>query len=203
MAEQNWTVALEAAGSKPAQLELLHGLATRWKWTEKSAAVLWQLAEQPRTQWTALRALFQLYRDERDTRGLYRALQRWAKLKPDDRAVQNNVAQLSLLLGADLAKARDTARQLHEQEPQNPAFASTYAFALYRAGDTGGALKVMQRLTPAQLDDPPIALYYGIILAGSNRRPEATRYLDLSAKAALLPEEETLRSQAANQIARR
>ncbi len=201
--EQNWTAALEAAGTNPAQLELLHGLATRWKWSEKSAAVLWQQVDQPRTQWTALRALFQLYRDERDTRGLYRALLRWTQLKPDDRAVQNNVAQLSLLLGTDIARARDAARQLHQQEPANPAYASTYAFALYRAGDTAGALQVMQRLSPTQLDDPPIALYYGIILAGSNRRPEATRYLDLSAKAALLPEEETLRSQAANQIARR
>ncbi|MDQ3116582.1 MAG: hypothetical protein M3Q86_08255 [Verrucomicrobiota bacterium] len=142
--------------------------------------MLWQLADQPRSQWTALRALFQLYREERDTRGLYRALLRWAKLKPDDRAVQNNVAQLSLLLGADIAKARDAARPLHEKEPQNPAFASTYAFALSRAGDTGGALRVFQRLSPAQLDDPPIALYYGVILVGSNRRLEATRYLDLS-----------------------
>ncbi len=35
------------------------------------------------------------------------------------------------------------------------------------------------------------------------RRLEATRYLDLSTKAALLLEEEALRSQAANQIARR
>ena len=192
-----------AAGSNRAQLELLHGLASRWNWTERNATVLWKLADDQQARRTALRALFQQYKEQRDTRGLYRALRRLAKLDPQDRAVQNNLAQIALLLDADPASARDAARQLYEKDTANPALASTYAFALYRNGDTDGALRIMQHLPAEQLNEPSIALYYGVILAAGKTKFDAPRYLEKSRTASLLPEEEALRDQAANQVARR
>ena len=121
---------------------------------------------------------------------------------PEDAAVKNNFAQISLLLNADAARARNLAREMHEAHPENGAFASTYAFALFRAGDLPGALKVVRSLTKEQLNDPSISAYYGVILAAAGQRPEATHYLDASGKAKLLPEEEQLVAEAKASIAR-
>jgi hypothetical protein len=91
---------------------------------------------------------------------------------------------------------------LHEAEPSNIAFASTYAFALHRGGNDAAAIKLMESFPAEQLQDPSIAAYYGIILA-SKKDNEATRYLDLGAKATLLPEEQNLVAQARKEIAQR
>jgi len=200
--EKNWAMAVEKAGSDRVRLEVLQRLASQWNWPAKAAGVLWQLADNPQAQRDALQALYRYYREIRDSSQLYRVLLRLDKLMPEDNSVQNNLAQLSLLLNAEPAKARGMAKQLYEKEPGNPAYASTYAFALYQGGDTSGALKIMQQLTPAQLNDPPIAAYYGVILAASKQKHEAQKYLDLGAKAVLLPEEEALVARARDELAR-
>ncbi|MBA3726897.1 MAG: hypothetical protein H0W86_10685 [Armatimonadetes bacterium] len=117
--------------------------------------------------------------------------------------MQNNIAQLSLLLGAEPAKARAAPRQLHEKEPQNAAFASTYAFALYQSGDAPGAATVMKGLSSEQLRDPAVAAYYVIILARINNSHDARRYLELGREARLLPEEENLLHRAQKELTKR
>jgi predicted Zn-dependent protease len=200
--EKSWSAAVDKAGSDKAQLEVLQKLAVQWHWESRAANVLWLLADNPQTQREALQALYKYYRDNNDTAGLYRVLGRLSQIMPEDPAVQNNLAQISLLLNVEPAKARLAAKQLNEKEPHNAAFASTYAFALYRNGDIPGALKIMKGISPDQLKDPTIAAYYGIILARSKDN-EATRYLDLGAKATLLPEEQNLLAQARKEIAQR
>jgi predicted Zn-dependent protease len=175
---------------------LLQGLAAQWDWETQGVAALWLLADNPETERDTLQALYKYYRQRSDTAGLYRTLLRLEKTMPDDDAVHNNFAQVSLLLNVEPAKARQTARQLVERNPRNPAYASTYAFALLCNGDTAGALKTMQHLTPEQLNTPPIAAYYGLILARSEHRQEAQHYLALGDKAVLLPEEKALLSRA-------
>jgi predicted Zn-dependent protease len=114
---------------------------------------------------------------------------------------RNNFAQLALLLNVDVQNARITARDLYNQNPKNPIFASTYAFALEQAGDPKQALKVMSELTPEQLRVPNMAAYYGIILAAANKPQEAAEYLQLAEQARLLPEEEALVNRSRTAIA--
>src|SRR5262249_11239559 len=147
-------------------------------------------------------ALYAYYRDNNDTAGLYRVLLQLSQIMPEDLAIENNLAQISLLLNVESAKARVAAKRLAEKEPQNAAYASTYAFALFRNGDVLGALRIMQKISPDQLKDPTIAAYYGIILA-RNKDNEAMRYLDLGAKAPLLPEEQNLIAQARKEVGQR
>ena len=143
--EKNWVAAVAKAEGNPERLNMLQTIAFQWGWQDKATAVLWMLAENRETQRDALQALYRYYAAERDTTGLYRTLARLVAVMPDDLAVKNNFAQLSLLLNAEPARARALARDLHEKQPQNAAFASTYAFALYQNGDFQGALKVMNR----------------------------------------------------------
>jgi cytochrome c-type biogenesis protein CcmH/NrfG len=200
--ETNWAAAVNKAGSEKAQLEVLQRLAVQWRWESRAAQVLWLLAENPQTQQEALRALYKYYRDNNDTAGLYRVLIRLVQIMPGDSAVRNNLAQVSLLLNVESSKARVTAKELNAKEPHNPAYASTYAFALFRDGNVPAALKVMQSIPLEQRKDPAIAAYYGIILARSKNN-EAGVYLDLGAKATLLPEEENLVAAARKEIAQR
>jgi Flp pilus assembly protein TadD len=194
--EKSWAGAVENAGDDPEKLKILQTLAFQWNWSEKGAAVLWTLAANHATEQEALQGLYNYYAAARDTQGLHRTLVRLIDLMPNDLTVKNNFAQISLLLNAEPARALVVARQVHEAQPQNAAFASTYAFGLFQNGDIAGALKVMNALTPEQLRDPSVAAYYGVVLAGAGRKPEAAHYLDEAGKAKLLPEEERLVAQA-------
>ncbi len=194
--EKSWGSAVAKAGGDGARLNVLQNLAFRWSWPEKAVAVLWTLAGSRETEQEALQALYRYYAEARDSTGLYRALARLVTVMPGDLTVKNNFAQISLLLQTGQKRALELAQQVHQAQPQNAAFASTYAFALYRNGDVPGALKVMGALAPEQLNDPSVAAYYGVILAAAGKKAEAARYLDAARPAKLLPEEEAILAQA-------
>ena len=200
--ETNWVAAVAAAGADPTNLNLLQTIAFQWNWPDKATAVLWILAENPDTQRDALQALYRYYAAQRDTSGLYRTLSRLVAVIPQDPALRNNFAQVSLLLKADTPRARATAQDLNQANPHDAAFASTYAFALFQSGDVKGALKVMRQLKPEQLHDPSVAAYFGILLAAAGQHADATEYFALAEKAKLLPEEEELVAQAKASLVR-
>lgn len=58
-------------------------------------------------------------------------------------------------------------------------------------------------LSETELERPQIATYYGVILAGSGDFGRRAKFLDLEAKANLLPEERQLVEKAQLTIARR
>ncbi len=200
--EKKWQQALTEARSDPERLNLLQMVAFQWHWTEKATAALWKLSGLPEAQREALQALYRHYAEERDTDGLYRTLSCLVSVMPDDPEVRNNFAQIALLLKTEPARAREIARILHQNHPHTAAFAATYACALFQAGDTRGALKIMTRLTAEQLKDPAVAAYYGVLLSGNGQRDEAAYYLALGEKAKLLPEEEDLVAHAWATLAR-
>jgi Flp pilus assembly protein TadD len=194
--ERSWAAAVNAAGDDPERLKALEALAFQWNWSAKAVDLLWTMANNRENEKEALQTLYNFYAKERDTSGLYRTLTRLVEVMPNDLTVRNNFAQISLLLKAEPARALAIAREVHEKQPQNPAFASTYAFGLFQTGDINGALKIMSQLSPAELQDPSIAAYYGVILAAAGRKTEAAHFLNEAKKASLLPEEEKLVTQA-------
>ncbi|MEO6872352.1 MAG: hypothetical protein ABI233_09065 [Chthoniobacterales bacterium] len=200
--EKLWAEAVSRAQNNSERLNVLQKLAFQWHWPAKGVDVLWLLAEIPESQTAALQALYNYFAGERDTAGLFRVLTRLIDVLPDDPLVKNNFAQISLLLHADPFRARALAAYVHREQPKNAAFASTYAFGLYQNGDVQGALHIMQSLTPEQLKDPSVAAYYGIFLAAAGHNLEATKFLDASANAKLLPEEVKLVTQARSLLAR-
>ena len=190
------------AAGDTTRLNLLQTIAFQWNWPEKATAVLWMLADNPDAQRDALQALYRYYAEQRDTTGLYRALSRLVAVMPDDPAVRNNFAQISLLLKAETFRARGIARDLHEAHPHDAAYTSTYAFALFQSGDVKGAVKIMSQLSPEQLREPAVAAYFGVLLAAAGQNDAATEYFGYAEKAKLLPEEEELVAKAKASLAR-
>lgn len=171
---------------------MLVSMAEQWGWKSEAAEALWQLAEKSDNPIRALTLLYTLYLDERDTDGVCRVLTKIVERAPADNAARNNLALVSLLLDKDKVRALEVSRELHAKMPENPAYASTYAFALYCNGKAPQGLEVMNQLTRRQRDEPAVAAYYCLLLAANARFSEAENYLELAKNARLLPQEERL-----------
>jgi hypothetical protein len=199
-ADKEWALAGKEALARPQFLSMLTRATSEWRWEKEWIDLLWNLTKHPETQLEALQTLYQKYADDGDTPGLYRVLVRLAEIQPDDWRAQNNFAQISLLLNADVERARKLAADLYRKDPANPAYASTFAFALFSKGDITGAMKVMNALTEEQLHDPSLAAYYGIILTAAGEKAKAREYLKRGAAAKLLPEERALLTTAESRV---
>jgi cytochrome c-type biogenesis protein CcmH/NrfG len=196
-----WNEALKKVAADPRQTMVLAETVEKWGWRAEAIELLWLVAKDPVKGDDALRALYGYFVKNNDAENLYRVLLHQSELHPDDRNVQNNFAQLSLLLNLNADRGQKVARDVYEKDPKNPAYASTYAFALHVQGDTKKALQVFETLTPDQLHQPEIAAYYGIMLAATGD-PRAGEFLDLGEKATLLPQEKALIEKARRALAR-
>jgi len=199
-AEREWAAATREASAQGETVLSLARTVAEWGWGEEIVELLWTLTKFPGKQAEALASLYSHYSKSRDTQGLYRVLLRLAETNPDDLDVQNNLAQTSLLLGAEPDRARKLAAETHRKSPANPSYISTYAFSLYTKGDAGGAIEAMNVLTEQQLRDPAVSAYYGVFLASAGDAEKARMFLDLGEKASLLPEERALMEQARKRV---
>jgi len=199
-AAPQWNEAVKKVAGDPRQAMNLAENVEKWGWRTEAIEVLWLVAKDPVKGEEALRTLSGYFAKSGDTQNLYRVLLRQGELHPDDANVQNNIAQLSLLLNLNADRGQKLAQEVYEKDPKNPAYASTYAFAAYVDGDVEEALKVLGALTPEQLRKPEIAVYYGIILAAAGDR-RAGEFLDLGDKAKLLPQEKALIEKARRALA--
>ena len=191
-ADREWAMAQKQAAAQPQFLSLLSRTISDWGWNRETIDLLWALTKHPETQLEAFEQLYKKYLDLGDSPGLYRVLMRLAELLPADRRIQNNLAQLCLLLNADVERGRKLAADLYAKESSNAAYASTYAYALYTEGHTDKALKIMNGLEQDRLSDPAVAVYYGVLLAAGGENDKAKEYLKLAASGKLLPEEREL-----------
>ena len=190
-AEQEWAAAVKEASSQSASLMALMHTTAEWKWEKEMVELLWSLTRNTDKQKEAIQELYRYYEKASDTQGLYRVLARWSELEPNDLNVQNDLAQISLLLDANADDARRIAVEVHKKAPSNPAYTTTYAYALLTKGNSKEAVKVMDSLTPEQLRDPAVSAYYGICLAAVHDE-KARQFLATGQNAQLLPEEKRL-----------
>ena len=196
--QSEWNAAVHGAGSNGENLFSLQQNATKWKWKEEAENLLWALTKDTEKQGLALTALSQYYTEKGDTAQLYRVAARVCEVYPKDDDARNNLANLSLLLNLNPDTAESIAEQLHRKAPENPIFASTYAFALYRKGRPQQAVEIMNKLKPAELEQPALSAYYGVFLAAAGEKSKAADYLKRGETGRLLPEEKTLVEQAQN-----
>jgi predicted Zn-dependent protease len=191
-AEHEWAAAVKGASDESESLLMLVRTVSEWRWETEMTDLLWALSKYPEKQKEAFLTLYQYYSKTSDTQGLYRVLLRLFETDPTNPDVQNNLAQISLVLNADVGRARQHTADLYQKDPANAAYASTYAFSLYTQGKIEKARQVMAILSEDQRKDPAVAAYYGIILAGAGEKIEARKYLEIGKNARLLPEEKKL-----------
>jgi Flp pilus assembly protein TadD len=199
-ADKEWGTATKEAAAQPRFLSMLTRTTSEWRWEKEWLELLWNLTKYPETQLEALQNLYRKYSDDSNAPGLYRVLVRLVELIPEDERLQNNLAQLCLLLDADVERGRKLATELYRKEGSNPAYVTTYAFALHVKGDTKGGLRAMNALSEDQLRDPSVAAYYGVLLAATGEAAKAREYLNLATSAKLLPEEKALVTKAENSL---
>jgi len=190
-AEHEWAAAVKEASAQSSSAMALMRTTADWKWEKEMVELLWTLTNDPEKQKEAIQELYRYYERSSDTQGLYRVLVRWAELDPADLDVQNNLAQIGLLLDANPDDARKVAADLHQKAPSNPAYTATYAYSLLTKGFPKEAAKAMSSLTADQLRDPAISAYYGICLAAVHDE-KAREFLTAGQQAPLLPEEKKL-----------
>jgi cytochrome c-type biogenesis protein CcmH/NrfG len=200
-AASQWNEAVKKVSADPRQVVVLAETVEKWGWRTETIDLFWLAAKDPVKGEEALRALYSYFVKNGDTQNIYRVVLHQSELHPDDWNVQNNLAQLSLLLNLNPDRGQKVAREVYQKDPKNPAYASTYAFALYAHDDTDKGLKVLETLTPEQLHQPEIAAYYGILLAAGDDSSRAAEFLDLGEKAVLLPEEKALLEKARRSLA--
>lgn len=197
-----WAESMKKVAADSRHIMMLAETVEKWGWRSEAIELLWLITKDPIKGDEALRTLSQYFAKKADTENLYRVMLHNLEMHPDDKNVQNNFAQLALLLGLNAERGQKIAREVYEKDPKNAAYASTYAFALHTQGDSKKALKVLNTLTDEQLHQPEIAAYYGVILVGAGEAARAPEFLDLGEKAPnLLPQEKALIEKARRSLA--
>jgi predicted Zn-dependent protease len=198
--EREWAAALKGAAARTESAVMLLRTISEWRWESEMVDVLWALSAQREKQNEAFITLYRYYAKGGDTRGLYKVLSRLYEADPTNRDVQNNLAQVSLLLNVDVDQARRLAADVYKKAPANPAYATTYAYSLLRDGEISGALRVMNSLTQEQLRQPTNSAYFGVCLAQA-RDQRAKDFLEVGKTAPnLLPEEKELIARAEQMV---
>ncbi len=189
--QAHWERATSSTIGNPNALSMLARLVTTWGWKNEAAQVWWLLAAKPSGQRSALKVLFRIYSEQKDTRGLYRVAKRVLHVEPTNPVARNNVASLALLLGEDEAEAHRLAEENYQQSPAQPVAASTYAMSLHRQKRTADAVAIFSKVPPAALEDPSIAACYGFLLAENGELEKARPFLEAAdkQKEKLFPEE--------------
>jgi predicted Zn-dependent protease len=192
-ADSNWNAAMgEAAGRREAMTQLLQ-LAESWHLQQKREAVLLQMVQEFPEERRTQQELELLYFNSGNTLGLHQLYVILNAHFPDETAYKNDLAFTSLLLKTDVSKACQWAAEAYAKNPGKPIEASTYAFALHMQGWDKQGLVVLQRLQPAELAQPSVALYYGVLLAATGKADQAMPWLQIAqTKGHLLPEEREL-----------
>ncbi|MBV9490380.1 MAG: hypothetical protein JO069_11760 [Verrucomicrobia bacterium] len=189
-----WQECLAKTEQQAERIAALFHLAMGWGWRNEAESALWAAADASADRREALGALWRWYEKDKNTGGLFRVANRMLELNIDESMARNNVVMLGSLLGIKNGAFRDWAQANWENDSgKHPQFGTTYAFALFQAGDLEGATRVLNQIDRGFLiNNPDDALYAGIIRAATGDRAEAKRLLEIASRADLLPEEKTL-----------
>lgn len=195
-----WNSAIAAAAHLPHATGRLARAIAGWGLETQYIELLRTLLKDPNDAGWASQALLPIMTQRRDTSGLWEATGRFLEVDANNDAAANNFVIYSLLLGRETMRACELAAKLYARHPYEGNYVSTYAYSLHVRGRTDEALKVMEALSPQQLESPDVAVYYGILLASAHDWARAPKYLEQRKNAHLLPEEEALVRTAVTQM---
>ena len=138
---------------------MLLRLAAQWNWASEAEELLWTIVNHDPKDKGAFQTLAQaLYAGGR-TRPLMTLFAQELKRSPSDLGIKNNLAMTALLLEAKELKPDELASEVYQKAPTNSSYASTYAFSLYLQDKRAEALKILEQLSPQELEKPSIAGY--------------------------------------------
>jgi tetratricopeptide (TPR) repeat protein len=187
-----WQKALRLATHRLDRLARLAQATTAWHWTPEHGEVLEKITTTfPKETWAADQLVAQLYA-QGDTRGIETLLTRVQASDPTDPRLKNNLANVSLLRNTEVQKAYRLAKEAYDTAPENPFFASTYAYSLLLQNRRDEADKVFAHVKAEYLQIPSVAAYYGVVEAQCGHHDIAKGSLARADSGKLLPEEKEL-----------
>jgi tetratricopeptide (TPR) repeat protein len=187
-----WRGGLAAASGRIEALNELVRRTAAWNWGPELNETLWAIVENFPIEKGAFLMLYDRLVEEGNTPALHNLLSRVSSYVELPVELRNNFAVVSLLVYPRGQHGHDVARETYEKSPHNPFVVSTYAYSLYLQKNGPEALRLLNGLKHEDLEDPSIAAYYGIILAGVGETAKARHYLERGLQAKLLPEEKAL-----------
>jgi Flp pilus assembly protein TadD len=196
LAKAEWNEALKYASMQERGVIRLQRAIAPWNWAAESQELLGVIVNRyPEETWAA-GALTQSFAATGNTRGLLEVWRQALQRSPSDPVLKNNVAMAALLVGANECQPHELAREVYHKAPRSAAYASTYAYSLLVQNKAAEALKVIEQLTPEELQDAAVVGYYGLILKAVGQGTKAKPRLEAALKGNVLPEERQLFEQA-------
>ena len=176
-ARDAWRRALDAAKTAQEWLEKLARVTLARGWQQESEETLWALAETPSCPRWALDALWGAVRKVNNTAKICRVAKRLFQAAPNELSVRGNFVYLALLTRNAQENPDALAEALYKENPGKAAIVRIYGLSLYLQGRKDEAVQVMGALPVKELQQPAMALYYGIFLAANGQFDKSREYL--------------------------
>jgi len=199
--ESLWHSAEQLANEQPERELTLARLASKWELEKESEELWWRVAENPPTRREALEELRRLYRGKNQTDRLYNVLQRLHESSPNEAPITADLARLGLNMGQNTEQSHQLAKEAYDRAPNEVNCALTYAFSLSRLGRNAEAVRIVESLSPKQMQDPHAAVYVALLLAEASQLDGAQEYIAAAENGKIYPEEKKLLDEAKTKLA--
>ncbi|HVU22868.1 MAG TPA: hypothetical protein VHE13_02010 [Opitutus sp.] len=202
---ETWDMTLDSAAGNLGALRVLQRLAVIWKWGDETERTLWAIARAYPDQTWAHQALYNLYRERKDTNSMRDVMGILRAADSNVPRYQHDWALLSLLAEPNTTwnPAKDIMRQLYESDSQNATYATGYAFALAQAGRATDAIAVTDKMSDNDRAYPPRAPYLAFVYGVAKKGPELEKATQLGQGVSYLPEENYLFTRARDEFNRK
>ncbi len=187
-----WQKAVRNSADRLDRLSRLAQVTAAWRWAPEHTEILEKITTAfPKETWATDQLVAQLYA-QGDTRGIQTLLARVHASDPTDARLKNNLANVLLLRNSEVQTAYRLAHEAYEAAPEDPFFASTYAYSLLLQNKQDDAVKAFSHIKPDYLQIPTVAAYYGVVQAKCGHNDIALGSLKRAGTGKLLPEEKEM-----------
>jgi len=200
-----WDMALDSAGGNLLALRALRRLAGIWQWEDETERTTWAIVRAFPDQTWAHQSLFDFYRQKKNAKGMRDVMAALRDADGSNQRFQGDWALLTMLLEPTALwnQAKDIAKQLYTAAPDNPTYATNYAFALAQAGKGPEALAVVEKLKPEERDYLPRQPYLAFVYGVAKKSAELEHAASLAQTLDALPEESYLFVRAREELNRK
>lgn len=189
---ERWEKARGLAAGDARRMRELVSLAADWQWTRERFQAQGALALHPDASPVEVRGWWELAKAARDTTGVAHATKLLLDSGDYSTSVKTEYVRTVLLLGQDLDRAHQFARELFATESANAGVVAAYARSLRLQSRPAEALDAIVAAADRQLADPLLQLERAASLSANGQKDAARLVAAGAASADWFPEEAAL-----------